>query len=383
MDYHCTACNKKYKSYQSLWNHNHKYHNTQNPQTSSSLPQTSSSKLTNSSDKLSDKHIKKLTCDFCEKIFSRIDNLKRHKLKCDKNKSDKLDQIKEELREELKKEFQVEINKLKKPTTNIKVHGNIIGTNTDNGPKQVIYKTGTEDMNQITYDEVSTIFDNEISSVIKLIDLVNFSETKPQNHSFCSTALESPYLSFYNTDTNSINKERKRYFFEEVVCKSIQNHEILYSKFKNKFNSVKRKKIEDNIANLKKMKENSFSSKIMDELIRNLNLLSYNKRNLIQETWCADQAKGLRPIATLSRSGKKYDNDSDEEFMAMLLNDPETQKILEANKKLTDNLNSSKESSDDDKSTDSSEDDSDSERPDILPQYAKSTKSKSNKTIDV
>jgi len=182
MDYHCTICNKKYKSYQSLWNHNHKYHTILNPQKLEYSPQTFSSTLPNSSNKLLNKQNKKLTCDFCEKIFSRVDNLKRHKLNCDKNKSDKLDQIKEELREELKKEFQVEINKLKKPTTNIKVHGNIIGTNTYNGPKQVIYKTGTENMNQISYDEVSTIFDNEISSVIKLIELVNFSELKPENH---------------------------------------------------------------------------------------------------------------------------------------------------------------------------------------------------------
>jgi hypothetical protein len=72
------------------------------------------------------------------------------------------------------------------------------------------------------------------------------------------------------------------------------------------------------------MKENSFNSKIMGEMIRNLNLLSYNKRELIQETW----------------SGKKYDNDSDEEFMVMLLDDPTTQKIIEENKKLENKVDS-------------------------------------------
>ncbi len=72
------------------------------------------------------------------------------------------------------------------------------------------------------------------------------------------------------------------------------------------------------------MKENSFNSKIMGEMIRNLNLLSYNKRELIQETW----------------SGKKYDNDSDEEFMAMLLDDSTTQKIIEENKKLENKVDS-------------------------------------------
>jgi hypothetical protein len=58
----------------------------------------------------------------------------------------------------------------------------INGNNHDSGPKQIIYKTGTENMDKITYNEVSTIFDNEISSVIKLIELVNFSENKPENH---------------------------------------------------------------------------------------------------------------------------------------------------------------------------------------------------------
>ena len=77
MDYHCNICNKKYKSYQSIWNHNRKYHNMINPQNSSNHPQNSSFILQTSSDK----QIKKLTCDFCEKIFSRTDNIKRHKLK--------------------------------------------------------------------------------------------------------------------------------------------------------------------------------------------------------------------------------------------------------------------------------------------------------------
>ena len=55
------------------------------------------------------------------------------------------------------------------------------------GPKMIINKTGTENMDLLNYNEVSTIFDNEISSVIKLIELVNFSDNKPQNHSFSHT----------------------------------------------------------------------------------------------------------------------------------------------------------------------------------------------------
>jgi hypothetical protein len=309
--YKCDICNKLYKDKSGLWYHNKKIHTD----ISTKFLNNSSINLNNSSKLIKNNLNNNLKCYMCNKIYSRSDNLKRHLLNC--NKKNEFEEKQDKLQEKINTlESKIEIlNKLsQKPTTKIinKVNGNIIGTNTDNGPKQIIYKTGSENIDTISYNEVSTIFDNEISSVIKLIELINFNETKPENHSFCSTALESPYLSFYNTDTNSVNKERKRYFFEEVICKSIQNHEILYDKFKNKFNSIKKKKIEDNIANLKKMRENSFSSKIMGELIRNLNLLSYNKRNLIQDTWNGE-----------------YENESDEEFMKMILDEPKDTKTIE------------------------------------------------------
>jgi len=230
MEFKCKICNKIYKSYQSLWNHNHKYHDNENhnpPQSDHILPHFDHKNPHSTTNNLS--------CNHCNKIFSRIDSLNRHIKTC-KIKNDQEVISKSNLEETIKKIIKNEMKNNKKSTTNIRVNGNIIGTNHDSGPKIIINKTGSENIDHITYNEVSTIFDNEISSVIKLIELVNFNECKPENHSFCSTALESPYLSFYNTNTNTVNKERKRYFFEEVICKSIQNHEILYGKFKNKFN---------------------------------------------------------------------------------------------------------------------------------------------------
>ena len=59
-------------------------------------------------------------------------------------------------------------------------------------------------------------------------------------------------------------------------------------------------------------------------MIRKLNLISYNNRELIQTTWTKS-------------NNKKYDYESDEEFMTMLLDDPETQRVIaeENNKKLS------------------------------------------------
>ncbi len=344
MEYICKICNKNYKSYQSLWNHNHKFHVNRK---SADIQQPISILSAENQQPLCNKLSNKLSCKHCKKAFKHIQSRWRHEIKCSEEKQKENIELENKIKSIVKKE----IKNNRKPTTNIKVNGSFInGNNTDSGPKMIIYKTGTENMDLITYNEVSTIFDNEISSVIKLIELVNFNENKPENHSFCSTNLESPYLSFYNTNTNTVNKQRKRHFFEDVICKSIQNHEILYSKYKNKFSYDKRKKIEDNISNLKAIKDNSFNSKIMGELISKLNLISYNNRELIQDTW----------------NGKYGGNDSDEEFMKMLLDDPETQSVIKADKLKQLNNTSNLVSSDSDSESDSTSE-SDGEKPDILP----------------
>ena len=300
MEYICNICNKQYSSYQSLWIHNKRIHQhiTQNPT-------KTHNNTTKTHNKTTIKPQNNYECYFCKKVLSRQDSLRRHQTKCKMFKIER-----EKLKEEIKNELKIEFSKPTKIINN--VHGNMInGNNIDNGPKLTIYKTGTENMDQLNYKDVSTIFDNEISSVIKLIDLVNFNENLPQNHSFCCTSLESPYLSFYNTETNTQNKERKKYFFEDVICKSIQNHEILFGKYKNKFNSIKKRQIEDNIINLKRLRDSGFSNKILQEMIRKLNLLSYNKRDLIQKTW----------------NGEVDYFDSDDEFMKIILKDNDNSSI--------------------------------------------------------
>jgi len=323
MEYKCNICVKLYKSYQSLWNHNNKYHIP----FISNLSALSASEINNLS--ANNQHfikleeINKCICKYCSKEYKHIQSRWRHEQKC-KNQNSQLTvnvQILEKKIEELSNKIETH---QKAPITKNTNNGNII----NNNQKIVINKTGSENIDSLTYNEVSIIFDNEITSVIKLIEHLNFNERKPENHSFCSTALESPYLSFYNTETNTINKERKKYFYEDIICKHIANHEILYSKFKHKFNLTKRKQIEDNIYNLKQIRDNSYNNKIMHEIIRKLNLVSYNNRELIQDTW----------------NGKTYENESDEEFMKIILDDPDIKESI--------NKSDNSESSDDSSSED-------------------------------
>jgi len=117
-------------------------------------------------------------CKFCKKELYNRQSRWRHELKCEiKNSQENIKSELVEIKNELK---QLKENKKNnKITNNIKVTGTLInGNNNDSGPKIIINKTGTENIDQISYNEVSTIFDNEISSVIKLIELVNFNEYK-------------------------------------------------------------------------------------------------------------------------------------------------------------------------------------------------------------
>ena len=114
MDYRCNDCNKEYKSYQSLWNHNKKFHILF---VSKNTPDVSKNTLD-----VSKNILNKITCKFCNKEYSTPQNRWKHEQKCKKKENEleiekiKLEQIKEELK--IKQE---ENNKLKEESKLIKL----------------------------------------------------------------------------------------------------------------------------------------------------------------------------------------------------------------------------------------------------------------------
>ena len=88
--YRCIQCNICYKDKSGLWYHNKRKHNTN----TSNIPQNSNiqcqKSTLNTQTNLTNiqQHIE-LQCNYCKKIFSRNDNLKRHHLTCKiKNKKE-------------------------------------------------------------------------------------------------------------------------------------------------------------------------------------------------------------------------------------------------------------------------------------------------------
>jgi hypothetical protein len=74
--FRCSICIKEYSSYKSLWNHNKKFHCDYN--ISNSKPTHSNSTSTQNNSKIEDGYI----CNYCNKKYSRVDNLTRHKKTC-------------------------------------------------------------------------------------------------------------------------------------------------------------------------------------------------------------------------------------------------------------------------------------------------------------
>jgi hypothetical protein len=83
MNYKCKTCNKLYKSYQSLWNHNHKFHNT---------IKNNSNQLVNNNDTKS-----KYACRICNKILSCKQSKWKHEQTCKNKETNENDKIKKEI----------------------------------------------------------------------------------------------------------------------------------------------------------------------------------------------------------------------------------------------------------------------------------------------
>ena len=277
----CQYCNKEFASYASRCNHIKKFHVAKS-EISSKIPTIVTQNHSNNEIK-SEKS--KIICEFCNKSFSRKDNVKRHQLKCEKKENVLL----------LVKKLENEVNILKSKTINKKVLTNTNNTLTNNNShnkttingnvnQYYIAPTGKEDT-QFTISEIKEIFKDGFSMCNKQIELKNLNPKREENHSFCAINRDGGNILTCNTDDNNIKHERKKYFLEEVISNSIKDTEILYLKNKNLFNKNDQKRIEENIESLKEHYIEGRKSSIYRELIHDLNLRIYNNRGIILKTW--------------------------------------------------------------------------------------------------
>lgn len=274
----CKICKKIYSGYQSLWIHNKKYHSSEIIE--SKIPSNlTSNKSQNNNDN------KKYICKKCKKNFNSRQTKWAHEKKCEKNENNLLENALTKI-DLLEKK----IEKLESTTSKPKTINNNSGTiNNANVINNINIVAPGNENNDLSIEEIKSIFEKQITAVIRYIELTNFNKNRPNNHSFCVTNRDGKHLLAYNVDNMKIESNKKKYYYLSVLNKAIARMELILKtnkKLINKnFDKEKQKQIQESIDKLKEITNLDFNNKRLKNLYDELNLLCYNSRKTVLDTW--------------------------------------------------------------------------------------------------
>lgn len=254
----CNECKKYYKSYQSLWHHKKRFH-SKSPQNNSIDLKTSSIQPQNNSFM----SLNKLLCEYCNKIYSRIDNLNRHKKKC-KSKEILISQNDEIIKKQ--NEIIKQNSEIIKQNEALLKHTNSINNtnNTNNGTinnTSNINNTITNNINifRLGYE---TILENlpkeEILCLLRMekykplleaIKKTHFDKEHPEGHNWCNSNLRDNFVITYDKDMNKPIRENKEETIDYVLQQRINELEELGDKHKDDLTEEQMNNIDNIVKN--------------------------------------------------------------------------------------------------------------------------------------
>jgi hypothetical protein len=280
--YICNLCNKEYKSYNGFVLHNKNIHI-----------------------KVDDKQIKKYKCQYCVKEYKHKQSKYNHEKSCkEKNKpiENKIKNIIDKTSENNIQNNNIQNNSNNNSNNNIKI-------------KYVINNINSQGISQLTLEEQRNIMNKGLNCLTYLIEKVNFNESNPENHAFCVTAINDKHASMINPDNNKVIKTDKTSLFDKVLTASLKNLELLCQN--DNFSAHEIEKFEKKFL---KLKELLFTGKSgLKIFYTELNLLSYNKKDLILETWASlktldkiiesetKKEKKIMTMEDLANAGSSYE----------------------------------------------------------------------------
>jgi len=259
MEFKCDQCNKSYKSYQSRWNHINRYHNnitlkkpSETSSITSKMPQNSTIQVKN-----------KLSCSFCGKQLSRLDNLKRHEQKCKienenpikfnelKKQNEKLEKQIEELKNTQKEEFEKFKQELLKsmkihPKTLQKINsqlGNIVNGDVNNN---IVIQVGNEDFNKVlTENEKLYLLNKYANSVVEMVKMVHISDDEKykQYKSMYITNLQNNVAYRYDEESKKFIAVTKNELLESIIENRLADIENFHTDYKEKITPFTSKQI--------------------------------------------------------------------------------------------------------------------------------------------
>ena len=255
----CIICGKKYSSRQSLHNHKKRMHS--NEKVSLTPKSTFSPHFSTTITPLSEHTLKKLTCIYCNKVFSRVDSLTRHQKtskKCKANQEE-TDFISKEEHQRILKD---ELSKIKQELTEqfMKILSNnhsqhITNQLNDNATQNniTIVSLGKEDvLGTLTQKEKLSILNERYKSVLELVKLLHCSGKYPQFNNSIISNLKSEFALTYNEKDSKFVTTKKSELVSNIVSHRTANVEEILDENKNKVSKQTNKKVKELIEILEK-----------------------------------------------------------------------------------------------------------------------------------
>jgi hypothetical protein len=253
MNFKCKECNKLYKSYQSLWNHNYKYHNkdsTKITPKSTKSPPKSTKNIQDVADEIHSKYL----CEYCNSYFSRSDSLTRHynrckvKIKSDNNKDEVISKLNNKVSEiqqqlsSLLKHCKVHPKTLQKINKNLLANnnsynsGNINNGTINNNNTYNIVKFGSENIDELlSKSELFNILNQRYLSIEKSIQTVHFNDKYPNHKNILITNLRDNIAYIY--DGKQYSAIPKTQALNELIDIHTENIEVSLTNYREKLPS--------------------------------------------------------------------------------------------------------------------------------------------------
>lgn len=248
--YFCNNCNKYYKSYHSLYQHNKRYHMSENNKINSSLINCKSKCKSNVNQK--DKkcksnvnqkvkicksdintktietniNIKVYKCNYCNKEYKYRQSKYKHQKTCkEKTNEDELKLIKEELKElkEHNKNLSNQLISVSKGSNNsnnnIQVNNQQVNINNIS-----LVGYGKEEIERvISNEEQRKILSRKYNSLQELVNIVHLSGKYPQFQNIAIKNLRSKIAYMYDDKSNRFNAVDKLSLLQDIINDKIDN----------------------------------------------------------------------------------------------------------------------------------------------------------------
>lgn len=286
-NFYCLECKRNYKSYQSLWNHNKKFHVKSEPKNNqnehflkNTEPKNNQNEhfnvINNQTDNTNFFH-----CKYCNKEYKYSQSKNRHQKKCENDLKIK-NQILEKNINEMKNEFKKQLQTMKDemmeiikksckmhPKTLQKINNQLNNCNITNIN---IVQLGKEDIvNTLSQKEKIGILNNCYQSIEKLIEYVHFNPKYPQFKNIAITNLKDEYAYRYDEIENKFMACKKEELLEDLFDNRTIDLEEILDENTELITNVKASKIK---TLLEKLYD---KSTLYDKKKSNIKLLIYNK----------------------------------------------------------------------------------------------------------